>query len=208
MMNNNPTAAQYAAMNRAFHYFNERLFGAELPDCLITLQRKASTYGYFAGGRFGSADGQVVTDEIAMNPTHFKDRSAREILSTLAHEMAHLWQHHFGNVSRGGYHNKEWALKMRSIGLIPSDTGQVGGKDTGQRMTHYIDDGGLFNRYCTELLGTGFTLPYVELWAETAKGKAKNKTKFICCECGSAAWGKPELRIICAECDVEMVVDL
>lgn len=34
MITNNPTAAQYAAMNHAYEYFNQRLFGAELPDCL------------------------------------------------------------------------------------------------------------------------------------------------------------------------------
>jgi hypothetical protein len=33
-------------------------------------------------------------------------------LSTLFHEKAHLWQHHFGNPSRTGYHNKEWAACM------------------------------------------------------------------------------------------------
>lgn len=101
------------------------------------------------------------------------------------------------------------ATKMRALGLIPSDTGQLGGKDTGQRMTHYIGEGGRFSRYCTELLSTGFTVPYVEIWAETAaKGKSKNKTKFVCCECGSTAWGKPDLRIICAECEVEMLAEL
>jgi hypothetical protein len=197
-----PTTSQYAAMNDAYAYFNERLFTGQLPDCLITLQRKGGTYGYFAGSRFGTADGQTVTDEIALNPTHFKHRTAPEVLSTLVHEMAHLWQHHFGKVSRSGYHNKEWAVKMREIGLIPSDTGQPGGKETGQRMTHFIEPGGKFAGHCEVLLSEGFTVPYVELWddAKMTKSKAKNKTKFVCEGCGAAAWGKPELKIICAEC--------
>ena len=43
---------------------------------------------------------------------------------------------------RTGYHNREWASKMLEVGLVPSDTGQPGGKQTGQHMTHYIDPKG------------------------------------------------------------------
>jgi hypothetical protein len=129
----NPTAKTYAALNQAFDFFNVRLFAGELPPCLVTLQRKNKAYGYFAGGRFGSKDGTEITDEIALNPSHFKSRTDEQSLSTLAHEMTHLWQHHFGKPSRSGYHNKEWAAKMHAIGLHPSDTGRPGGKETGQQ---------------------------------------------------------------------------
>lgn len=44
----NPTAKTYAALNRAFDFFNDWLFGGELPACLVTLQRKNKAYGYFA----------------------------------------------------------------------------------------------------------------------------------------------------------------
>jgi len=40
-----------------------------------------TVYGYFAGNRFGSADGETVTDEIALNPSQFRERSAPEVLS-------------------------------------------------------------------------------------------------------------------------------
>ena len=206
---NSPTAKNYNAMNEAYGFFNSHLFGGILPDCLITLQRKGHTFGFFAGGRFGTADGQSITDEIALNPSHFKNRTAEQVLSTLVHEMAHLWQHHHGKLSRAGYHNKQWADKMREIGLIPSDTGEEGGKDTGQKMTHYIEKGGKFAEHCAALLSGGFVVPYVELWdeAKAKKSKAKNKTKFCCGSCGAAAWGKPELKIICGDCDEPMTAE-
>ena len=100
-----------------------------------------------------------MTDEIALNPAHFAGRTPAEMLSTLVHEMAHLWQHHFGKPSRSGYHNKEWAAKMREIGLIPTDTGQPGGKDTGQKVTHNIEEGGRFDQACTAFLATGTRHP-------------------------------------------------
>jgi len=139
-----PSDAQYTALTTAYSFFNQRLFNGQLPDALITLQRKAGSYGYFAGSRFGDVDQEVLTDEIALNPAHFRNRTVPEILSTLVHEQVHLWQHHYGKPSRSGYHNAEWAAKMQGLGLMPSDTGQPGGKLTGQRMTHYIAEHGRF----------------------------------------------------------------
>jgi hypothetical protein len=107
-----PTSKTYDGLTEAYAFFNARLFDGKLPSCLITMQRKAKAYGYFAGGRFGSKDGSEIADEIALNPTHFKGRGLEDSLSTLVHEMAHLWQHHFGKPSRTGYHNKEWAACM------------------------------------------------------------------------------------------------
>ena len=50
-----------------------------------------------------------MTDEIALNPRYFQCARSTEVLATLAHEMAHLWQHHHGKPGRGRYHNQEWA---------------------------------------------------------------------------------------------------
>jgi hypothetical protein len=55
-------------MHEAYAYFNSRLFNSVLPKCLITMQRKGGTYGYFAGERFGTTDGKTITDEIAPEP--------------------------------------------------------------------------------------------------------------------------------------------
>jgi hypothetical protein len=88
----NPTAKAYKSLDDAFAFFNRQLFGGRLPPCLITMQRsKAAAYGYFAGGRFGSKDGKEITDEIALNPSHFHERSTEQSLSTLVHEMAQTY---------------------------------------------------------------------------------------------------------------------
>jgi predicted SprT family Zn-dependent metalloprotease len=133
-----PTLRTYNEINEAYDFFNLKLFAGSLPPCLITMQRKNKTYGYFAGSRFGTRDGKEITDEIALNPSHFRKRTTEESLSTLVHEMAHLWQHHHGKPPRRGYHSREWAAKMRVLGLIPTDTGAPGGRETGQHVSHYI----------------------------------------------------------------------
>jgi hypothetical protein len=212
MPSSNPTKKTCDDLTTAYDFFNERLFGGKLPRCLITMQRKNKSYGYFAGGRFGTQDGEEITDEIALNPSHFKTHTTEQNLSTLVHEMVHLWQHHAGEKqSRSGYHNKEWATMMKVIGLIPSDTGAEGGKETGQHVSHYIEVEGAFDRACAELVTRGFEVPYVELWAEgeekTRKKKAASKTKYTCPGCGLNAWAKPAVMLLCAVCDRPLLAE-
>jgi predicted SprT family Zn-dependent metalloprotease len=211
MLQANPTQKTYKTLDDAYRFFNKRLFGGKLPGCLITMQRKAKAYGYFAGGRFGTVDGKEVTDEIALNPSHFRERTTEQSLSTLVHEMAHLQQHHFGTPGRTSYHNKQWAQMMRAVGLIPSDTGAPGGREVGQKVSHYIEDGGRFAQACAELVKDGFDPFYVELWsagdAAKRRKKAASKTRYTCDSCGLNAWAKPDAALICGECDVPMLAE-
>lgn len=212
-----PTHETYSALQTAYEFFNRVLFGGVLPECLITLQRKERrVLGYFWGQRFEEIGGPGRTDEIAMNPQHFRRRPIEQSLSTLVHEMAHQWQAHCGTPSRAGYHNAEWAEKMEGIGLTPSDTGAPGGRRTGQRMSHYVAEGGPFARACALLLSDGFRLAWGEVVADiegdgpdAGKGGGKVKggttrTKFTCPNCGANAWGRPDLKLVCGECLVSM----
>lgn len=202
-----PTGRTYASLEAAYDWFNRELFEGALPSCLITVQRHSGSYGYFSGNRFAStADPRDITDEIALNPQHFATRSPEEVLSTLAHEMVHLWQHHYGMPPSKAYHNREWALKMRGIGLHPTDTGAPGGRETGQHMSHYIEAGGRFAQVCAAFLAKYPTTLYHDRAAEdetagkARQKKAASKTKFTCSSCGANAWGKPDLQLICGGC--------
>lgn len=204
-----PMPQSYGPLRRAWGVFNRKLFGGVLPPCLITLQRRKHALGYFAGRRFKSADGVHVTDEIALNPTHFARCGAKDVLSTLAHEQVHQWQAHFGKPSRPGYHNMEWAAKMREVGLIPSDTDCPGGKMTGERVRHYVEAGGPFDRAADGLIARGFVLAFVERVSNDAAGvalkKRLSKTKYSCPTCGLNAWAKPNAGLMCTTCKVELV---
>jgi predicted SprT family Zn-dependent metalloprotease len=198
-----PTEEAYADFYTAWDYFNGVLFENTLPDCLITMQRYRRSKGYFASERFGhrQRDSEIV-DEIALNPATFRGRTDREIISTLVHEMVHQWQQHFGKPSRRGYHNQQWAAKMNEIGLVPSHTGEPGGKETGQRVSHYIREGGLYDTKWQTLAASGFTLNYRDRRSETeGVGKVQNmKVRYTCPGCSIHVWGKPDLAIICEPC--------
>jgi predicted SprT family Zn-dependent metalloprotease len=211
-----PTTQAYQELQLAYDFFNAELFGGSLPSCLITLQRKGScTYGYYCRKRFASASG-ATTDEIALNPRHIKSRAFIEVMSTLVHEMVHLWQAHFGKPSRGGYHNKQWAEKMFALGLRPSRTGTREGPMTGQRITHCIFPGGRFVLAYAKLVTklSGLTWFDAHAAAELPKGLAatglldesqpqglSGRRTVYRCHCGQRAESKSDFEAVCARCE-------
>lgn len=193
-----PTAETYKTLNQAYEFFNKELFNSELSTCLITMQRKSKARGYFSPERFEARDeDKHYIHEIALNPQQFINRTDDEIISTLVHEMVHLWQEENGNPPRRNYHNREWAQKMEEIGLIPSDTGEDGGAKTGSAMSHYINKYGKYARLVKEFLGDKKAIHYQDRPVIKPLTKSKNKIKYTCPKCGLNAWGKDEIKIIC-----------
>lgn len=216
----NPTEEQFNALNGAYKYFNRVLFGNKLPNCMLNFSRKKNTHGFLAPERWRRVNSKKHNiHEISLTPTTLY-RKPIEIFSTLVHEQVHLWQWEFGSPSRNGYHNKEWAEKMKEIGLIPSDTGKAGGKQTGQAMTHYIENGGRYEKVFSKM-PKKYTLPFTSLEGDmmrsllkgidgrnepSAKLKrlrpsSRKKTKYTCPSCKCNVWGKPELNLICGKCN-------
>lgn len=218
-----PTTTIYAELQHVFDTLNQRLFDGQLPSCLLTLQREKMTMGYFSFRRFVASDGAgAFTDEIALNPAYFARFGLREIVQTVAHEMVHLWQFHFGDPGRGRYHNRQWAEKMEEIGLMPSDTGQPGGKKTGQSVADYPIEGGAFLAVYEDLATKAFRVSWYDRYVEgadtlgqlgtggegavqtlvmgaEAKTKKPTRVKYVCPANGAAVWGRPGLALICGE---------
>jgi predicted SprT family Zn-dependent metalloprotease len=196
------TPAEYRGFQKAYDFFNAELFGASLPHVLVTLQRHAKAKGYFSPERFTGRIEDAAAHELALNPDSFTGRTDEEILSTLAHEMAHVWQQTHGKPPTRCYHDRQWAAKMKEIGLQPTDTGAPGGKETGQSVTHTIIPGGPYSRAYARLQATGFQLHWQSAPQdrEQAKAKRASKTKFTCPECGQNAWAKADALLICGNC--------
>ncbi len=201
-----PTQQAYNELTKAYNHFNKTLFDTKLPPCLITMQRNKRAYGHFSSKRYRNLNGKI-TDEIALNPQHFRYRPIEEVLSTMVHEMVHLWQYHFGQPGRRGYHNKQWAQMMERVGLIPSQTGEPGAKKTGENMTHYISPNGVFTKACQNLVGNGFKIT----WADSTSGiefgveeKKETREKYTCPSCGVNAWAKYDISLICGKCEKKM----
>jgi hypothetical protein len=195
------TVTEYQAFQSAYDFFNWELFGGNLPQVLVTLQRHAKTYGYFSPQRFNGRIDKTAVHELALNPDGFAGRTDAMILSTLVHEMCHVWQQTHGKAPRKGYHDQQWAAKMKEVGLQPSSTGEEGGKETGQSVSHYIVPAGRYATAYAKLAAQGFQLHWQSA-PPSGDGRAKksSKTKFTCPECGQNAWAKPDALLLCGEC--------
>jgi len=200
-MKPSPTRVQYGSYNDAFDYFNHELFAGTLSACLLSFSRKARAAGFFSAERWSSRDGQETMHEISLNPDLLA-RPPIEIMGTLVHEMVHLWQQEHGTPSRSTYHNVEWADKMEQVGLMPSDSGQPGGKRTGQRMTYYVIIDGPFQR-AFEAMPAEHLLPWISGQplggVRTSPGR-RDKVPYECPGCRSKVWGRAGLELNCTPC--------
>jgi len=209
------TKQQFNTLEDLFSYYNKNLFDGILPDTLITLASHKGAAGLFAPARWEGAGIEV--HEITINPESIIV-SEIDYHQTLVHEMCHLWQHCFGKPSRQCYHNREWANKMEEIGLMPSSTGKPGGNKTGQRMSDYPIEGGIFES-CFRKIGAlsyarSLRLPlnpnaraFGNSISGSKNGNAGNKSESrsgvkikYSCACGNNVWGKPGLSISCNYC--------
>lgn len=224
----NPTSVVYRELTEAYDFFNRELFEGRLPPALITLTYHRRAYGFFRSKPFvqrdeledretwdmsmgeGADDWEAAekakpgVDEISLNIFQFAGRSREEILSTLCHEMTHLEQFHFGKPPKRPTHNKEWVGLMERIGLIPSDTGAPGGKKTGRNVSHYIAEGGPFERVVGDCPAT---LDWVGLMTQKKRKSRSSRPRYVCPECEISVKGKADLNIICGDCEVRMVPD-
>ena len=110
----------------------------------------------------------------------------------------------FGKRPARAYHDKQWAAKMKSLGLMPSTTGMVGGKETGTSMQHYIIPDGLFVHTFTSLAATGWKLNLQSAVMAGGTKAPSSKVKFSCPQCVQNAWGKPDLAVTCTLCQLPM----
>jgi hypothetical protein len=91
---------------------------------------------------------------------------------------------------------------MKEVGLYPSTTGEPGGQETGQSVTHYIVAGGPYAVAFAKLKAKGFQLHWQSSSAgeQTKAKKTASKTKFTCPQCSQNAWAKPDAHLLCGAC--------
>ena len=138
------TPAEYRAFQDAYDFFNAQLFAGSLPDVLddvaaprrrpeATFRRSVSPAAVEQtdGARTGDEPGQLSPGAATRKyyrPSRMKWRMSGSRPTARRRAAAIM--------------TGEWAAKMKEIGLQPSTTGEPGGKETGQSVTHYIIPGG------------------------------------------------------------------
>jgi len=203
------TPLEYGGLQGAIDHFNKELFESKLPDLFLVYQRRANSSGHYAPARYSARVGKDGKDELSLNPDDFISKTDEQVCQTLVHELVHHWQEHFGvqKPKQYSYHNKEWAAKMKAIGLQPSSTGMVGGNETGQRMSDYVIRGGPFTQSFARLAESGWKLNLESAHRPgKMKGPSDSKTPFSCPTCAAKIWGKPATDVYCGVCAGEIFI--
>jgi SprT-like family len=202
-----PTLKLFGLVQAAYNFFKTNLFSNELSRVILTLNHYAKSYGYYLHSAWLD-EAQIILPEINISPKALALPSI-DIMAILVHEMAHHYQYLHGNPGRSGYHNREFAKIMYSLGLMCSDTGKPGGRITGQRMSHYTIKGGKFENVFFDM-PQEYILPFRAFPSiKRVRGqfsKNKSKSTYHCYGCGINLWGRPKANVICGDCELQLVL--
>ena len=221
-----PASEQSEALQCCYDYLNEELFGNKLPCVMLVLSRNANLLGgYYTPKRWFDEEGNAIP-EIAVNANCLKQSGFVRSMMILLHEMLHHWQYTYGKPSRAGYHNKEYAVQSKKLGLQPFGPQ---GEEIGQAIDVKLISGGAAEKAIAEM-PEEFTLPWMteplEVPTPSPQGggggggggggearrdhepvlrKAGSRVKYTCPACGFNLWGKSGGHFECLDCSQAVV---
>ena len=180
------------------------LFGGALPDVFITYQRKANSVGYFSPDRFSGRDRQVRQARARAQPgrLHRSDRRT-DLPDTGARDGARLAarvrQAVDARLPQQGMGGEDEGDRPAAV-----HTGMVGGKETGQRMTHYIIPGGAVRAGVRQARGDRLeTEPAKRASRRRARRHQAARPSSTVLAADEPGWGKPNSPPICTACMLE-----
>lgn len=185
-----------------FSKFNTRFFNDELQKPVITVSpdHTRGAYGWCTGWKaWKSGDGENDGHYEINMCAEYLNRPFEETCGTLLHEMVHLLnlQNDVQDTSRSGlYHNRKFKTTAEEHGLVIDK-----GPKYGWHVTTLSPEAELFVK---SLGKTAFSL--VRPRVKTLKGSSSSKSssrKYVCPGCGAIIRATKEVRVICADCDLE-----
>ncbi len=210
---------QISTLYEIFHKANEQFFNNEIPTPTITIQTRgrARAYGWVSVEPIWN--GKEKTRELNIS-AEFANRPFFDIVGTVLHEMAHLWNIKNGikDCSRGNqYHNKKFKAAAEMAGLNVKKVAPFGWaltevtEETKEVIRTWGIDENVFDkaRVDFERLQTGKGNKDKEGDDETAKvrppktKKKGNSIKWVCPECGTIIRSTKEVNVVCGDCGVK-----
>lgn len=163
----------YDVLELIFHRFNKDLFESALGerldfnDIVFTLERKNKQIGLLSYKQFKKVeDGEAsFKHEISLNPEYFAIAPKIDVLRVFCQELTRLYRYVHGEKKKmkTDYYDEYFGEYMMTIGLYPSNTGLMGGKEVGKKMSSYILPDGKFLKVCNELVEEGIVLNWFDV---------------------------------------------
>lgn len=193
-----------AGLMQAFNAINSHFYSGELEKPIITVKegKKKNAYGWIETSK-NWIQGKTERYEINISCDYIGERTVAETISTLMHEMAHLYniQNEIKDTSRAGiYHNTKFKETAEAHGLQISYNEHIGWSLT--RLTEETE------KWVDENINIkGFSV-YKLTKEKISKGTAKPKQsmrKLVCPCCGLIARvTKPNVKLLCVKCNEEL----
>lgn len=192
-----------AALQAAFNAINRDFYNSELEKVIITTKegRKKNAYGWIEVNKNWQQNG-TARHEINISVDFLGERTVIETITTLMHEMAHLYniQHEIKDTTRSGlYHNKEFKKTAEAHGLMVSRMEKTGWSYTRPKESTIL------------WIEKNITIKSFGIFKRTAEDKGNRKTtakqsykKYICPACGLIVRATKECNIACMDCDEPM----
>ena len=224
------SAELYAKIQTVIDLLDKRFFSGakkeKIPQLVFAINNKCRScvVAYVQADALYDKKTDTKLQYMGINPDYL-DRNIGEILSTVCHELCHVYEHAYIHIPRGGYHDKQWAELMRDCGLEPKYL-----NSSKTAVTHTIMKDGAFEKFIsdfTEKYGEDY-FNIVSYSAEIVRRTRKelgiedddsddgtprpdnadkpikkynrNKIKYVCHGCGLKVWGKAGLSVSCNEC--------
>lgn len=189
---------------RYFDMFNEKFFNKELKQPMITIQRaRSNNYGHFTLNPIWQNkiedDDNLFEINLAAHQLH---RNVVDIASTVLHEMCH-----YDNKIKGikdcspVVHNKKFKSKAELVGFIVEKSKSYG-------WAHTFPNDELKDFIVNEIKPKEEIFKYARIVTSVSpKEKKKSQYKFICPQCQAVAKAKQDVKLNCANCNVEMEME-
>ena len=196
----------------SYTVLNRGLYGESLPDVVITVQSDRKAYAYITMRKVWKS-GDEYYYEINLSAEHL-DREKINILSSLSHEMAHLYnleQEIKDTSNRNRYHNNNFKKTAEEKGLLKIDYAPTIGWSVTSPTEAFINvvrESGLLERTDTKIYRTKYGEGDSVAGGDDTTGiggkdgKRKSSTRNYECACGHKVRATKDMtgKIICADC--------
>ena len=200
-----------------FSIINDRYYAGQLQKPVITVSPDTKNRAFdwctsWKAWKQESNDGAEGYYEINICADYL-NRPFIEVIGTLMHEMVHLWNIQTGvkDTSRAGtYHNGKFKEAAEAHGLILTKDSKYGwiGRDLNPEAEAFINSIKKSDFLLSRPKEGYVSNSQENTTSENSEEKPKRKhssRKYVCPECGMIVRATKDVRILCVDCNKELV---
>lgn len=192
---------------RIFEMLNKKYFEGQLSYPMITIQagKKSSLAGWFTLDKMWAAkDKEKSEDKYEINICAERlNASVEDIVETLQHEIVHYVNKLADIVDfHGKMHTKKFKVQAEKIGLVCHKDSKLG-----YALTERSPELTSFIQNIIKPNAENFAYFRIFTLKKKAAERQKKSFKYTCEECKVEAKAKRDTRLICGQCNNEMVIE-